>query len=252
MPLLADIYYHVYQQGEQLPVVLIHGAGGNHLYWPAEVRRLAGYQVIALDLPGHGKSSGRGQQSIQAYVEQIVQWMRALFLPRAVIVGHSMGGAIALELGLAYPEHVLGLGLISTSARLRVSPQILEETAHTTTFRNAIERIVEWSFSPSSSERLKTLAAQRMAETRHTVLHGDFLACDDFNITERLAEIQIPALVLCGEHDKMTPVRHVQFLADHLPQAQLDIIPDAGHMVMLEQPLEVAARLRSFISQLSR
>ncbi len=252
MPLNADIYYHVYQEGEQLPVILIHGAGGNHLYWPAEIRRLAGYQVIALDLPGHGKSGGRGQQSIRAYAEQIMQWAQALHLPRAVVVGHSMGGAIALELGLKYPEQVLGLCLVGTSARLRVSPQILEESAHTTTYQRAIETIIEWSFSPSSPQRLKELAAQRMVETRQTVLNGDFLACQGFDVSERLAEIQLPALVICGEQDKMTPVRHVQFLADHLPQGRLEIVPGAGHMVMLEQPLLVAALLREFLSHLSR
>jgi pimeloyl-ACP methyl ester carboxylesterase len=252
MPLHADIYYHVYQEGEQLPVILIHGAGGNHLYWPAEIRRLAGYQVIALDLPGHGKSGGRGQQSIRAYAEQIMQWAQALHLPRAVVVGHSMGGAIALELALKYPEQVLGLCLVGTSARLRVSTQIFEESAHPTTYQRAIDTIIEWSFSPSSPQRLKELAAQRMVETRQTVLYGDFLACQGFDVSEQLAEIQLPALVICGEQDRMTPVRHVQFLADHLPQGRLEIVPDAGHMVMLEQPLLVAALLREFLSHLSR
>jgi pimeloyl-ACP methyl ester carboxylesterase len=252
MPLHADIYYHVYQEGEQLPVILIHGAGGNHLYWPAEIRRLAGYQVIALDLPGHGKSGGRGQQSIRAYAEQIMQWAQAIHLPRAVVVGHSMGGAIALELALKYPEQVLGLCLVGTSARLRVSTQIFEESAHPTTYQRAIDTIIEWSFSPSSPQRLKELAAQRMVETRQTVLYGDFLACQGFDVSEQLAEIQLPALVICGEQDRMTPVRHVQFLADHLPQGRLEIVPDAGHMVMLEQPLLVAALLREFLSHLSR
>lgn len=252
MPLLNEIYYHVYQEGEKVPVVLIHGAGGNHLYWPAEVRRLAGYQVIAMDLPGHGKSVGRGQQSIPAYADQVLQWLQAMYLPRAVFVGHSMGGAIALQLGLNYPEHVLGLGLVATSARLRVSPQIMEETSHTTTYQTAINHIIEWSFGPSSPGRLKELAAQRMAETRQTVLYGDFLACQEFDVIDKLADIQIPALVICGQEDKMTPLRHVQFLADHLPQARLEIVPDAGHMVMLEQPVQVAALLQDFLSSLTR
>jgi pimeloyl-ACP methyl ester carboxylesterase len=251
MPLLNDIYYHVYQEGEQVPVVLIHGAGGNHLYWPAEVRRLAGYRVIAMDLPGHGKSSGRGQQSIPDYADQVLQWMQSLFLPRTVVIGHSMGGAIALQLALEHPEQVLGLGLVATSARLKVSPQILDETSHSTTFLNAIERIIEGSFSLSSSERLKELAAQRMAETRQSVLYGDFLACQEFDLIDRLADIQAPALVICGQEDKMTPLRHVQFLADHLPQARLAIVPLAGHMVMLEHPVQVAALLQEFLTTLS-
>jgi pimeloyl-ACP methyl ester carboxylesterase len=252
MPLLNNIYFHVYQEGEHVPVMLIHGAGGNHLYWPAEVRRLAGYRMMAMDLPGHGKSTGRGLQSIPDYAEHILQWMKSMFLPRAVVVGHSMGGAIALQLGLDHPERVLGLGLVATSARLKVSPQILDATSHSTTYQKAIQLIIAGSFSASSSERLRELAAQRMAETRQTVLYGDFLACQEFDLIDRLDDIPIPALVICGEEDQMTPLRHVQFLADHLPQARLAIVPGAGHMVMLEQPVQVAALLRDFLSLLSR
>lgn len=252
MPVVADLYYHVYQEGEGLPVVLVHGAGGNHLYWPSEVRRLAGYQVLALDLPGHGKSAGRGQQSIHAYTERVAEWFRETLIPKAVFVGHSMGGAIALEIALNYPEYVLGLGLVGSAARLAVAPEILEEAAHETTFRNAVERIIHWSFSAASPKRLVELAAERMLETRQSVLYGDFLACDGFDQSERLGEIEAQALVLCGELDRMTPVRNAQFLTDHLPNARLQVIPEAGHMVMLEHPLQVAAALREFLSTLSR
>ena len=78
MPIAADLYYHAYQEGEKLPVVLIHGAGGTHLFWPSEIRRLLGFRVFALDLPGHGKSSGRGLQSIAAYATSVLDWMAAL------------------------------------------------------------------------------------------------------------------------------------------------------------------------------
>jgi pimeloyl-ACP methyl ester carboxylesterase len=84
-----------------------------------------------------------------------------------------------------------------------------------------------------------------MAETRPAVLHGDFLACDSFDVTERLAEIQQPGLVVCGELDRMTPLRGGQFLADALPAGRLEVIPGAGHMVMVSSRLSAAA-LTSF------
>ncbi|MBN1146287.1 MAG: alpha/beta hydrolase [Anaerolineales bacterium] len=253
MPVATDLYYHAYEgseEGRRPPVVLIHGAGGTHLYWPSELRRLPGYRVFALDLPGHGKSGGCGQQSTQAYANVVLDWMAALGMHRAVFVGHSMGSAIALSLALDHAEHVLGLGLVAAGARLRVAPQLLESTASPTTFHGAIQSIIARSFGPQAPERLVELAAQRMAETRPSVLHADFLVCDAFDEMQRVAQIQQPALIVCGEDDRMTPLRYAQFLADSLPNATLETVPGAGHMVMLEQPQAVTAALSAFLEQI--
>ncbi|MEW5867753.1 MAG: alpha/beta hydrolase [Chloroflexota bacterium] len=228
-------------------MILIHGAGGTNLFWPSEIRRLPGYRVHAPDLPGHGKSDGRGQQSIRAYAEELVEWLAAIRLHSAIFVGHSMGGAIALTLALDFPEHVLGVGLVASGARLRVAPAILESAANPTTFHNAVEMVIANAFSPAVSPRLAELASQRMIETRPSVLHGDFLACDAFDETERIAQIHQPALIICGADDKLTPLRYSQFLADTLPNASYKTIPNAGHMVMLEQPQAVASALTAFL-----
>ena len=254
MPNAADIYYHLHQGGSEgltPPVVLIHGAGGTHLYWPSEVRRLPGYHVYAPDLPGHGKSGGRGMQSISAYTQALISWMDAVGLHSALLIGHSMGSAIALTLALDHPMRVLGLGLVGAGARLRVAPDIIEWTSNQTTFLNAVTAVITRSFSPQTSARLTELAARRMAETRPSVLNGDFLACDEFDVRERLGELHQRTLVLCGADDQMTPVRHAQFLANGIPNATLKIIPDAGHMVMLEQPQAVATALGEFIGGIS-
>ncbi|MBN2550901.1 MAG: alpha/beta hydrolase [Anaerolineales bacterium] len=254
MPVDANLYYHLYKGGEEglrPPVVLIHGAGGTHLYWPAEIRRLAGYRVFAPDLPGHGKSPGRGKQTISAYADAVLEWLTALGMHSLVFIGHSMGSAVAIHLALNYPEHVLGLGLIGAGARLRVNPLLLESAANDTTFPRAVEMVVQWSFSSHTSAQLIELAGQRMASTRPSVLQGDFIACNAFDETQRISQIQRPTLILCGEEDRMTPVRNAQFLANNIPGAVLKIIPQAGHMVMLEQPQEVAKSITTFLSTLS-
>jgi pimeloyl-ACP methyl ester carboxylesterase len=254
MPLIADIYYHVYsgdEEGNKPPIVLIHGAGGNHLYWPSEIRRLLGYRVYALDLPGHGKSGGRGLQSITAYAHRVLDWLEAIGLNKPVFVGHSMGSAIALSLAIECPQYVRGLGLIGSGARLRVAPELLESASSPTTFHSAVAAIVNLSFSSKSPPRLAELSARRMFEIRPSVLHRDFLACDAFDETQRIGEIQQPVLILCGEEDKMTPLRSAHFLASSLPKARLEIIPDAGHMVMLEQPKAVADSLLRFLGDLN-
>ena len=254
MPIVSELYYHVYEGseiGQRPPVILIHGAGGTHLSWPSEMRRLPGYRIYAVDLPGHGKSLGRGRQSIDAYAQSVATWLGAVGLHSAVFIGHSMGSAIALTLALKYPQQVLGLCLLGSGARLKVSPDLIESTMSNTTFYNAIEKIINWSFAESAPESLTQLAAKRMAEVRPSVLHGDFLACDGFDVGDRLDELHKPLLLICGEEDKMTPLRYSQFLADRVTKARLDSIPGAGHMVMLEKPQEVAAVVSDFLEGIS-
>jgi len=253
VPLNAEIYYRLSFEGdsESAPVILIHGAGGTHLHWPAQIRRLPGNRVYALDLPGHGKSEGRGNQTIKSYCDSIIRWMEHIHIFRGVIVGHSMGGAIAIYMALNHPEHVVALGLVGSGARLRVAPVILENSSSPTTFPIAVKAIMDRAFSPHTDPRLKDLAAQKMETTRPSVLHGDFQACNDFDMMECIKKIRVPTLIICGKDDQLTPVRYSQYLADQIPKAQPRIIPEAGHMVMLEQPQTVANELSSFLATLT-
>jgi pimeloyl-ACP methyl ester carboxylesterase len=254
MPVALDLYYYTFQGGDldSLPVVLLHGAGGSHLYWPPELRRLAGARVFAPDLPGHGKSGGRGQQSIGAYAKLINGWLEGLGISEAIFIGHSMGSAIALSLATNYPQQVAGLGLLGAGARMRVRQDILADCANTTTFHKAVESLISGAFSHFADLRLVELAASRMAETRPSVLHGDLLACHEFDLTEKLVDIKSPTLVLCGSEDQLTPLRSSQFLAGTIPMASLKVIPEAGHMVMLEKPQEVASALQDYLATIPR
>lgn len=249
MPFAADIYYQFHNEGAKTSLVLLHGAGGSHLSFPPQIRRMSGYRLYALDLPGHGKSAGKGERSILGYANHVSDWMQALGLDSAVIVGHSMGSAIAQTLALEIPERVLGLGLIGAGAKLRVNPQLLAELAAPETYQIALDKIIAWSFDPGCPPRLRELAAKRMEETLPEVLLADFLACDAFDVTERISEIRCPTLVVCGENDKMTPPRNAHFLAERVPSAHLDIVPAAGHMVMLEKPQAVADALAWFFGK---
>ncbi len=254
MPLAADIYYHLYAEKEESrrpPVVLIHGAGGTHLYWPPEIRRMPGNRVLALDLPGHGKSIGRGYQSIHSYAQVVLEWLEAVGIHSAVFVGHSMGSAIAITLALDHSTQVMALGLIGGGARLRVAPALLDGASSQTTFHRTVETIVSCSFSDKVPARLIELAARRMAETRPSVLHGDFLACDAFDEMDRISQIHKPTLIVCGNDDRMTPLRYSRFLAENISNAVFKSVPDSGHMVMLEKPQAVAKILLDFLSLIS-
>lgn len=253
MPVAARLYY--FASGEENvaapPVILIHGAGGHHLYWPPQIRRLHEQRIFAPDLPGHGKSEGLGCHTVDDYTDALLEFVDALRLNTLVLVGHSMGSAVALRMALRMPKKVLGLVLLGSGARLRVAPALLQRTAHASTFPSAVSLITELSFSAQAGNRLKELAGQRMADLRPSVLHGDFLACDEFDVSEELKRIAMPTLIMCGDADKMTPLKNSEFLQEHIAGARLEIVHDGGHMLMLEQPDRVADLLTGFLNSIA-
>jgi pimeloyl-ACP methyl ester carboxylesterase len=252
MPTAAGLYYfaHEAEIAARPPVILIHGAGGTHLNWPPQIRRLDGQPILAVDLPGHGKSAGVGRQVIAEYAADIIGFMDALKMRSAVIVGHSMGSAIALTLAIEYPKRVLGLGLLGGGARLGVAPDLLQSAVNPSAFASAVQWVTKYSYGPQADPRLKELGAKRMAEIRPPVLYGDFLACEGFGVLEDLPRIKTPTLILVGEQDRMTPPRLSQTLHRQIPRSQLLSIPEAGHMLMLEQPEAVASALSNFFNSI--
>jgi len=252
MPKSSGLYYfsHGEEQVESPPVILIHGAGGTHLNWPPQIRRLAGQRVYALDLPGHGKSEGVARQGIWEYSAVVAEFMGTLKLKKAIFVGLSMGSAIALQMALRYPKRVLGLGLLGSGAKLRVAPAVLESSANTAAFQATVQMVVENSYGPNVDAWVKELAIQRLEETRPSVLHSDFLACDSFDVMGKVSKIHVPTLLICGAKDRMTPVKFSEYLRDHIQGAKLEIVEGAGHMVMIEKPDETAKILEEFLNSI--
>lgn len=190
MPIAAELYYFAHQAEDQAakrpPVILIHGAGGHHLSWPPQIRRLDGERIYALDLPGHGKSEGVGRHSIDEYADDVIAFMKALRLRAAVMVGISMGSAIALTLALKFPKKVLGLGLLGSGARMPVAKEILETVGNPNSFEFAVDTINGNCFSSHASQDLIQLSKQYFMQIRPPVLLGDFLACNEFDVSGQL------------------------------------------------------------------
>ena len=251
MPNAAGLYYFVHG-GEHLtrpPVVMIHGPGDSHLAWPAAMRRLPGERIYALDLPGHGSSEGTGRHDVLDYARDVIGFMDEVGLRTAVIVGHSLGGAIALTLAVNNPEHVLGLCLIGAAARMPVNASILSGLSTPDEYRSAVSLISAYSYASETSHDLKKPAEQRMLAARPAVLQGDFVACDSFDLRSELPRIQVPTLILCGAEDRIVPVERARATHGALPNATLRIIAGAGHMVMLERPVESASELERFLDR---
>ncbi len=228
-------------------VVLIHGAGGNHLSWPADLRRLSGWNVIAVDLPGHGRSAGPGQQSIQRYADQLTNFLAHMGLYHTVLAGHSMGGAIALQVALDQPSMAAGLGLVSTGAYLGVPADMLENLADPLTLPQAFARFQQLAFSPESAPALVEQSMRLLQEERSSVLAGDWQACAAFDLTGQVERITCPSWVAVGADDRLTPLAYARYLAATLPNARLEVIPGAGHMITVEKPALLAESLRGFL-----
>jgi pimeloyl-ACP methyl ester carboxylesterase len=250
MPTAGSIYYFASnnQENDHPYVVLIHGAGGTHLHWPYNLRRLNDHRVLALDLPGHGKSDGIGEQSIERYADAVAAWLAEIGVKKATFVGHSMGGAIAQTMALKYASLVERLVLVATGAQLPVNPDLLEKVSKPGTTPVALDMIIKWAFSKEADAKLRETARKQMDAIRPTVIYGDFIACSRFDTAGQLGKIKAPTLVLCGEADKMTPLRFSKQLQENIPNARLVTLPDGGHMIMLEQPEALAQAIREFIT----
>ncbi len=230
-------------------IIFVHGAGGNATVWQGQRRGLdRGINTICLDLPGHGQSPGRGCRTIAEYSHWLVRFIQSLHVSGVVVAGHSMGGAVALETAIGYPDELECLVLVGSGARLRVSSEIF--LGLETDFKAAAAQLVRWCYGPKSSDKLLKWGLEQLLQEQPEVMLGDFRGCDAFDRLGQIGNIKQPALVVCGSEDIMTPPKYSKYLADHLQQATLSIIEGAGHMVMVERPGKVNTAIVKFLATL--
>lgn len=230
-------------------LLFLHGAGGTHHSWRDQWAGLKGTaRLVIPDLPGHGGSLGSPLETIREYADWLREFVRATGLRRFVLAGHSMGGAIALQAALDRIEGLEALVLMATGAKLKVSPTITGSIAGR--FREFAPELADWMMAEESALYLREDVTKDLLSTRPETFLHDFRACDGFDVRDRLSGIRLPTLVVCGDADRLTPLRYAEFLALHIPGAVLKILPGAGHMVALEKPEAVNDVLSSFVHSL--
>jgi len=228
-------------------LLFIHGAGGGLFTW--------GYQKgffekqfnpVIIELPGHGESGGEGEEEIGRYAEHVFDFLKVMDLMKVFLIGHSMGGAIVQTLALKHPEVIKGIVLVGTGAKLRVLPMVLNGLK--TNFEETVPNIVQFAYSRKAPRDLRERGIAEMLRGRPEVLYGDFLACDRFDLMREVEKINLPTLVLCGQEDELTPILYSQFLHNKIRHSKLDVLPHAGHMVMMESPQVFNKKVGAFIS----
>jgi len=229
-------------------LLLIHGAGGSHKTWRYQIEGLSDqFRVIAVDLPGHGLSEKTDQTTIQDHATLIFQLMESLQLENVVLGGHSMGGAITLEVALKDPGRLRAMLLVGTGARLRVLPPIFSMIQQD--FETAIQQMAGFMFGPGVSTDLLEEERNLMTVNSADVLLADFSTCDSFDVMDKTGSITVPTLILCGKQDNLTPPKYSEFLSKNINNSELCLIDNCGHMPMLEQVTEFNRCVSSFLAR---
>jgi pimeloyl-ACP methyl ester carboxylesterase len=240
----------------QPTVLFVHGAANDHSVWALQSRYFAhhGRNVVAVDLPGHGRSEGPALASVEAIAQWILQVLDANAIASATLVGHSLGSLACLAAAASAPARAARLALLGPAVPMAVSDVLLE--AARTDDHVAYELINGWSHSVPrqiGGNRVPgmwmTGAAMRLMErTAPGVLHTDLVACNAYaGGLEAAAAVRCPALVVLGQRDLMAPPRSAAALCEALPQPRVVTLPGAGHAMMAEQPDAVLDALREFV-----
>ena len=243
------MYTERYGKGEK--VIFVHGSGWNTNMWNNQRDYLKSFmEVILVDLPGHGKSPGTGCDSIEEYNDAVYGMIGDLDIGKCFVAGHSLGGAIALSLSLAHAEIIKGIILIGTGAKLRVHPSILDNII--TDKEKTVRNIGTLAFSKNVSSALRDQAFNETMKCKSEVIYKDFRACDRFSVMESVSSLSVPALILCGTDDVLTLPKYSAYLNASIRGSRLVFIEEAGHMVMMEKPMEVNSAIEEFVNNMQR
>ena len=229
-------------------VVFVHGAGFDHSVWTLFARHFSrlGWNAIALDLPGHGRSAGEPISSIEAMADWLQRVLETLQLDSVALVGHSMGSLIALATAASLGNKASHLVLIGSIAPMPVSDPILDATANKP--NSAHTMLTSFSFSkqnllggnPNPGMWMISDSMRRYETEMSAALDIDMRACNAYSDGLSAAEqISCPTLMIHGDADRLTPIRATKPLMQAIPDSKLATISGCGHSLMVEAPNEV-------------
>jgi pimeloyl-ACP methyl ester carboxylesterase len=225
-------------------LIFIHGSGAYGGIWRYQLDYFSNSEAI--NLPGH--LQGQTLDSVEEYADWLRKYMKERGCEDVVLAGHSFGGAISLTYALRYPQELKGIIIIGSGARLRVHSRYLtpaEEAikGNPQGWYQMMEEI--YRLAPEDYRR-EVLEKQRAIGP--AVMLNDLLCCDKFDIMDKVHEIKLPALIICGELDVWTPVKYANYLGAKLTNSQVVIIPQATHLAFAEKPEAVNRAIEDFIN----
>ena len=228
-----------------MQLLFIHGSGSTGKVWRYQTSAFA--DSLAIDLPG------RPDGELCTSIESGVSWLKMLVdeqgLTDLVLVGHSLGTAVALQYAIEYPGDLKGMVLIGGGARLRVHPDTLGFLEIAIDSPDAFPQMFENSWRKVPEDFAKELRAEALA-LGPEVLLNDMKACDAFDVIEKLSGINTPTLAITGTKDVMTPPKYAEFLGDRMPNTEITLIEGGSHFVFGEFPSQVNDAISAFVDEL--
>jgi len=234
-------------------IVFVHGAGLDHSWFGLQSRYFGyhGFNVLAVDLPGHGRSAGPPISSIEGMADWIFKLLDGSSFQKFSLVGHSMGSLVALECAARHPERVERIALIGTAHPMKVSEEFLDAAKRNdhsafdmhTIWGHAAQVPLGGNPNPGMWMYGDTLA--RLARLAPGVLYNDLKACNEYRLS---GAVTCPALFILGRHDVMTPPRNIKVLQEKIPQSKSIVIDPSGHSLMAEAPDATLDALVEFFS----
>jgi len=228
-------------------LIFVHGSGAYGDIWRYQTDYFP--DSDAVNLPGH--PHGQPLNSVEEYADWLRRYIKERGYKDVVLAGHSLGGAIALMYALRYPQKLKGIIIIDSGARLRVHPGFLapcEEAikGNPQEWYQLVEEIYRLT-----QEDYKREVVEKQKAIGPAVMLNDFLCCDKFDLIDKVQEIKLPALIICGELDAMTPVKYSNYLGTKLANSTVVIIPQATHFALAEKPEMVNEAIEDFVKGIS-
>ncbi len=236
---------------EKSTLVFIHGAGGHGYFWQAQIEALMDrVNIVALDLPGHGRSDGSGKDTITEYAQAVNGFLNDIEAPKPVPCGFSLGGAIAQQLLMDFPKRYSAGILIGTGVRMKVGPVIFETIEKD--FDAFVNMLCKLGASKKTDPEKILFFRQALSKSNPRVVSGDFRACDRFDAGTGLISVEVPVLIITAEDDILTPAKYGDVLEEKIQNTQRIHIMDAGHLVVLEKPEAINQAIFEFMDKCER
>jgi len=233
-------------------ILLMHGSGLSHIVWSLHEQFYTsqGFNVLAIDLPGHGNSDGPALKSIQEISDWVKKLMQVVNIKKIIIVGHSQGSLVGIDFGSRYPDLIDKLVLVAGSYRMPVNKDLIDLAEAGDD--KAILLMMKWGYEGSKAFIGGNPVKKIINSTREIreILAVDLNACNNYKDgKDSLEKINCPTLCIFGDLDKMVPLEVGNKMSTMIKNSEKKVINDCGHMIIFEKAFEMRKLVKEFLNK---